>query len=351
MSRAPLQCVLCGKAFTTRVSKPKQRFCSRKCARRVQPPQRLPRTSAEILSQRSRVDAVTGCIEWTGPKKKAPSNYGQLVVDRKHYYAHRVSYELAYGPIPPDMCVCHKCDNPPCINPAHLFLGTHGDNAADKIWKGRQAKGTDIPQTHLTEDDVRTIFTDQRAIAKIAQHYGLSRSAVFGIQHRHTWRHVTNTLTGAPIRRTPRSETRDVGTTAWIQRMTISDTNSGCWLWLGRVDEIGHGTLKVANRARGAHRVSYEAFVGPIPDGFILHHRCGTPACVNPQHLEPMTSPDNLRRHFRLQTHCKRNHPLSGDNLYLHNGRRQCRACKLAAKSERYWALKAAKHVGLGVTS
>lgn len=71
------------------------------------------------------------CWEWKG--KRYPSGYGR----HSKFYAHRVAYELVHGPIPAGMFVCHRCDNPPCCNPAHLFLGTPEDNAKDRERKGR----------------------------------------------------------------------------------------------------------------------------------------------------------------------------------------------------------------------
>jgi hypothetical protein len=89
------------------------------------------------------VDKSDTCWNWTASTK--PFGYGRFVT-RNHYkqkeeLAHRVSWELHYGPIPQGMFVCHKCDNPPCVNPEHLFLGTGDDNMKDRNSKQRQAKG------------------------------------------------------------------------------------------------------------------------------------------------------------------------------------------------------------------
>lgn len=78
---------------------------------------------------------VCSCWEWTGWRKE--TGYGRVRIDGRILYAHRVSWILANGPIPDDLRVLHRCDNPPCVNPDHLFLGTQGDNNADRDAKGR----------------------------------------------------------------------------------------------------------------------------------------------------------------------------------------------------------------------
>jgi hypothetical protein len=81
------------------------------------------------------IDKDDKCWEWKRGRRK--SGYGKLWYNGKTTLAHRVAWLKTYGPIPEGLCVLHKCDNPPCVNPSHLFLGTNKDNSRDKENKGR----------------------------------------------------------------------------------------------------------------------------------------------------------------------------------------------------------------------
>lgn len=115
----------------------------------------------------------------------------------------------------------------------------------------------------------------------------------------------------------------------------ISKTASGCWEWQGSISSSGYGRLSKNNRPAYSHRESYEAFVGPIPEGFQIDHLCRNTKCCNPEHLEAVTPLTNGMRSKSFaarkarQTHCIHGHPLSGDNLYIRpkEGWRMCKTC------------------------
>jgi hypothetical protein len=113
-------------------------------------------------------------------------------------------------------------------------------------------------------------------------------------------------------------------------KMFIGD---GCWEWRGSRLVSGYGLLVNADGSLLAHRVVYELLVGPIPDGMELDHLCRNPSCVRPSHLEPVTHAENTRRgnagkHQASRTHCPQGHEYTAENTYVHNGRRNCRACR-----------------------
>lgn len=96
-----------------------------------------------------------------------------------------------------------------------------------------------------------------------------------------------------------------------------------CWIWTAGAS-AGYGRIHDGGRWRAAHRVSYELHRGIIPEGMTLDHLCRNKLCVNPDHLEMVTSAENTRRHYRLKTHCKRGHVLASANF---KGIRQCCEC------------------------
>lgn len=116
----------------------------------------------------------------------------------------------------------------------------------------------------------------------------------------------------------------------------------GCWTWLGPKSRKGYGQFSPGSRGRLdlstttpiAHRIAWELTRGPIPEGLHLDHLCLNKACVNPEHLEPVTNQENMQRAKGHRTHCRRGHPHAGFNLVLSaTGRRTCRTCRDAAKA------------------
>jgi hypothetical protein len=134
-----------------------------------------------------------GCWLWTA--SRSSFGYGTFGVARgKYKLSHRVSWELANGTIPTGLFVCHRCDTAPCVNPAHLFLGTHQDNMTDKMRKGRHRVriGSESVSSKLTEADVVAIRASAHCvqITEISRLYGVNRSTIQRIIDRVTWKHV-----------------------------------------------------------------------------------------------------------------------------------------------------------------
>lgn len=116
------------------------------------------------------------CWEWRG--RTSHFGYG-LFRDQK---AHRISYKILVGPIPDGLGCLHKCDNPPCCNPHHIFLGTNADNNRDKVEKGRVLKGERHPRSKLTDAQVQEIRSSKETGVAIARRLGVSKSTVSGIR-------------------------------------------------------------------------------------------------------------------------------------------------------------------------
>jgi hypothetical protein len=146
-----------------------------------------------------RVDRTGDCWVWQGRRWRDYGSWTFHVGEgkRRTVPAHRFAWELARGVIPEGMYVCHKCDNPPCCNPAHLFLGTHDDNMRDKAEKGR-VRGGDVrgernPHSKLTADQVLEI---RRRAAKrerqcnLAREFGITPQATWNIINRRVWKHI-----------------------------------------------------------------------------------------------------------------------------------------------------------------
>jgi hypothetical protein len=175
------------------------RFCSYSCSMLSRP--------HEGLESRfwSKVHKTPTCWEWTASTSR--TGYGTIKYDKKTMLAHRISYQLAYGETPEGALICHTCDNRRCVNPDHLFVGTHKDNTQDAVKKGRMshgpkhwtnkspkrvARGSRAGLAKLTEKDIPTIrkLALTEPLTSIAERYDVMPTTIGQIVRGGTWRHV-----------------------------------------------------------------------------------------------------------------------------------------------------------------
>ena len=120
------------------------------------------------------------------------------------------------------------------------------------------------------------------------------------------------------------------------------DLSGGCWLWTGGTNGVGYGRIYLRRKRQYVHRLMWEFFNGPIPEGTEIDHLCRNPGCVNPDHLEPVSHRENILRGVgppainAAKTECLRGHPFDADNTYDARGYRACRACDRMRHNERY---------------
>lgn len=148
------------------------------------------RPISDRLEWRSK-KVLSGCIEWQGAKTNG--GYGVMSVDAKPQRVHRLAWELGNGPIPDGMSVCHSCDNPPCLNVDHLFLGSQEDNAQDASAKGRIVHGEEHSNSKLNSAKVREIrrlASLGNSHSKIASLFNVSQPHVSRIVRGEQWRKV-----------------------------------------------------------------------------------------------------------------------------------------------------------------
>lgn len=177
-------CAVCGTTFYPSPAEyAKERHCSAACRHDIQ------------TRFWSKVNKTDGCWEWTGNKGYGYGHFwiGTKATGRDHL-AHRVSYEWAYGPIPAGMDVCHKCDNPACIRPDHLFLGDHATNMRDRTAKRRDnaPKGERNNKARLTWEAVRAIraayAVGDVTLKTLATQHGVSVPVVSKVVRGEAWK-------------------------------------------------------------------------------------------------------------------------------------------------------------------
>ena len=133
------------------------------------------------------------CWQWKGTS--FPNHYGHFRFQGKTYLAHRLSYELYVSKIPDKMCVCHHCDNPSCVNPNHLFVGTIGDNNLDKARKGRAPRtcGEKHGGAKLTTNqviEIRMMYLHGESLRRLASLFNVSFQLIHQIVQRKIWQHI-----------------------------------------------------------------------------------------------------------------------------------------------------------------
>lgn len=152
-------------------------------------PKVTDRRGAEVRFDRSYEVLPSGCWQWT--KWRSSTGYGQMcVMGKGNYKAHRFSYERFKGPIPAGLFVCHSCDNPLCVNPDHLWLGTPKANASDAARKGRMERGDNHHARKLTAAAVREIRESTEIDKRLASQFGVDCSCISRIRARKRWAHV-----------------------------------------------------------------------------------------------------------------------------------------------------------------
>lgn len=149
--------------------------------------------TADIVQRYERfVIRREGCWDWSGAKRTR-GGYGRM----KGGYAHRISWAIHHGPIPAGLLVLHRCDNPPCSNPDHLFLGTQKDNMADAAAKGRlanrpnRASGERVGSSKLTATkarQIRELCAAGRTRRSVATQFGVNQASVSNVVLGKTWR-------------------------------------------------------------------------------------------------------------------------------------------------------------------
>lgn len=192
-TRVRFVCKTCGTPFEVSAGRAKNRssFCSRAC---MAAGYRSDRTIEERFWSKVDRRGPDECWEWHAHRNQA--GYGRFTpTGRNQQPAHRIAWVLTHGPIPDGMFVCHHCDNPPCCNPAHLFLGAPVENTQDMIAKERSATplGEASQFAKLTETDVQEIRRRSAhgdSYPTLARAFNVHRETIGLIVRRETWKHV-----------------------------------------------------------------------------------------------------------------------------------------------------------------
>lgn len=184
------RCGLCGGSIA--FARPEAKYCSCRCSATAAA---LARDARSPVSERfwRNVRKSDGCWEWTAYRDGR--GYGSIRSDGATWRAHRLSWVMAHGPILPGLFVCHRCDNPPCVNPVHLFLGTPADNMRDMDAKGRRVAMPGALNRHAKLTPAQVIEIRRRAAngergTALAAEFGISQPSAHMVIVRKNWRHL-----------------------------------------------------------------------------------------------------------------------------------------------------------------
>lgn len=146
----------------------------------------------ERIERRVFPDPNTGCFLWGGWIND--DGYGRIIDDGKRYFAHRLLYELRFGKIPEGMVVMHKCDNPACVNPAHLKVSTQAENVLDMYAKGRNGhkkfSGENSPNSKITEQLATYIRNCKKSVTELVKELSISKTQIYRIRRNESWKSV-----------------------------------------------------------------------------------------------------------------------------------------------------------------
>ncbi len=177
------------------------------------------------------------CWRWKGSKGR--HGYGRIRLDGKNVPAHRHIFELLACKIPEGAVLCHQCDYPPCVNPAHLIPGTHKKNVDDMILRDRA-------------------------------------------QWQREWRRIEKWIQN----KIPENCSRSIEELPENLRAVIEESDDGCWLWKGTLSEFGSPFVVSGERFRLAHALIFNKLICRTPRGVIFSPECGNTLCVNPAHMK-----------------------------------------------------------------
>lgn len=268
------------------------------------------------------------CWEWQHSRNT--SNYGSVRIN-DHYrvycaLAHRLSWAIHNGPIPDGLLVCHACDNPPCCNPAHLWLGTDADNIADMRAKGRDARGARSAfkkypelyygdrhwarrrpelikrgeaavQSKLTEAQAQRIIDEAIDIPTcdaLASEFCVAKQTVYDVWHRRTWKHLGGARKTRPVNQKALERER---LWAKLQRGAADE----CWPWIGAKNAQGAGVFWLRGKDTSARRAAYVLTVRELDHDEAIESLCRTIACCNPLHMRVVKRADCARRAGRIR--------------------------------------------------